>query len=354
MTAQERVLKAMDFQKPDRIPRRDIFEGPFIEKWKNTGPPENIYAYYDQIDVQDTFRPFGREGILFSKKGIIEEKGNEQFVRDDWGRILRTRSGGESKQVISYVLSDKSELDALPVESARNPDRLGGILPGLNERKEREAVFAGIMGLFMACQNIRGITQFPVDMIEDPPFAEALIKKILPQRIETALYLLETADLYKTGLWIYDELAMTGSLWISPDTFEAVLLPAYKKLINSVKKSGARHVVLHCDGYSEPLWDMLIDAGFTGIQSCNPNAGMDLPRMKQKYGSSIALVGGIDNVNVLRTGPASAIEEQVMSVLEAASDGGVVVGPHSVAADIPVEHYELYYNIVSKFDEQRM
>jgi uroporphyrinogen-III decarboxylase len=344
----------MDFQKPDRIPRRDIFEGPFIEKWKESGGTGNIYANYGKIDVQDTFRPFGREGILFSKKGIVEEKGNEQYFRDDWGRVLRTRPGGESKQVISYVLADKAELDSLPVESGRNPERLSGILPGLAERKEREALFAGIMGLFMACQNIRGITQFPIDMIEDPPFAGALVEKILSHRIETALYLLETADLYKTGLWIYDELAMTGSLWISPDTFEAVLLPAYKKLISSVKKSGARHVVLHCDGYSEPLWDMLIDAGFTGIQSCNPNAGMDLPRMKKKYGGSIVLVGGIDNVNVLRTGPASAIEKQVIPVLEAASDGGVVVGPHSVAADIPVAHYELYYRTVSKFDEQRM
>ena len=51
-------------------------------------------------------------------------------------------------------------------------------------------------------------------------------------------------------------------------------------------------------------------------------------------------------MNIRRTGPPADIDAHVRSVLEVAHEGGVIVGPHSIAADIPVEHYEAYDRVM--------
>ena len=76
---------------------------------------------------------------------------------------------------------------------------------------------------------------------------------------------------------------------------------------------------------------------------------MYLPELKRTYGNSLAPVGGVDIVNILRNGSETDIESHVKSVLEAARDGGVIVGPHSIAGDIPVENYELYSGIIENY-----
>jgi hypothetical protein len=90
------------------------------------------------------------------------------------------------------------------------------------------------------------------------------------------------------------------------------------------------------------LLDLLMEAGFTGIQSLAPTTGMWLPDVKKKVGNRFVLIGGMCNIHTLVGGTRREIEKEAGALLEAAAGGGVIIGTHSIGGDIPVENYELY------------
>ena len=45
-------------------------------------------------------------------------------------------------------------------------------------------------------------------------------------------------------MWIYDDMAANSGPMFGPANFEAVLLPAYRRMVKAYKACGARYVVL--------------------------------------------------------------------------------------------------------------
>lgn len=94
--------------------------------------------------------------------------------------------------------------------------------------------------------------------------------------------------------------------------------------------------------------DLLVETGFNGYQSPAPSAGMWLPDLKKRYGKKLVLIGGMCNINTLATGSREEIARQAAEVLEAAQDGGVIIGTHSIDKDIPVENYDYYDSLLKQ------
>jgi uroporphyrinogen decarboxylase len=158
---------------------------------------------------------------------------------------------------------------------------------------------------------------------------------------------LRRGELYDTGIWIYDDMAWNRGPMFSPAQFERVFLPCYRKLVTAFKQAGAAKVVLHCDGNIEVLLDAFIEAGIDAINPVEPKAGMDLPELKRRYGRRLAYVGGMCNAHVLTRGTRQQIKAQVDRIKDAAQDGGVVIGTHSVGPDVPPENYHYYQTLVA-------
>ena len=74
---------------------------------------------------------------------------------------------------------------------------------------------------------------------------------------------------------------------MSPAMYRALLFPAHKKLFDFAHGCGLP-VVLHCDGYVEPLIPSLIEAGIDCLQPLEVKAGMDLLKLKKRFGDQIA------------------------------------------------------------------
>jgi uroporphyrinogen decarboxylase len=53
--------------------------------------------------------------------------------------------------------------------------------------------------------------------------------------------------------------------FLSPKTFEQLVFPYFRKLIDSFKKHGVK-VLLHCDGQIIPLIDDMVEMGFDGLE----------------------------------------------------------------------------------------
>jgi len=54
---------------------------------------------------------------------------------------------------------------------------------------------------------------------------------------------------------------------------------------------------------------------------------------------------------VLTQGSRDQIARQAAEIVEAARDGGVIIGTHSIDSDIPVENYDFYHSTLRRLDE---
>ncbi len=185
-----------------------------------------------------------------------------------------------------------------------------------------------------------------IDIASDPEFARTLADRMGDFLTGIGLEALERSGLYHTGIWIYDDIAYNHNPMCSPASFERVFLPTYRRMVRAFKGAGAKKVILHSDGNIAPLLDMLIDAGFDGINPVEPKAGMDVVALKETYGGRLAFVGGMCNARVLPAGSFEEIRRETRRILEAGRDGGIVIGSHSIGDDVPVASYECYHATV--------
>lgn len=95
--------------------------------------------------------------------------------------------GALSKETAGVLLSEKYGLDLLAFEPADDDARFADLMPALPERRAREALFAGVLGLFLSCQNLRGVPPFAMDTAEDIPFCRALADRLAPFAADMAV-----------------------------------------------------------------------------------------------------------------------------------------------------------------------
>lgn len=352
MDSKERVMKVLDFQTPDKIPTSyELFWPGFVAKWKKKK------RMSDQVDINDWYGSdiiieVADETFFPSQRKIVKKENDYIFENDGWGRIIKWKKDADRFQLpaqdVENILEDKGKLDKIKFELADLDVRYKNWLPIVKEQKKKRVVFCKVGGPFHRSWFIRG-NALLMDLADDVRFAQELAEKVGEHRIGIGLESLKRGNLYDTGIWIFDDMgANTGPLF-SPRAFEKVYFPVYKKMISSFKKAGTKKVILHSDGNILPFLDMLIEAGIDGINPVEYKAGMDILRLKKRYGKKLSYLGGIDNAVILPRGNKKEIENHVRPILEAGREGGIAVGTHSIGDDISVETYDYYRYLVQEY-----
>jgi len=102
-------------------------------------------------------------------------------------------------------------------------------------------------------------------------------------------------------------------------------------------------VVLHSDGFIEPLLPLLVEAGIDCLQPIEVKAGVDLLRLKKLYGDRLALIGGMD-VRALETNDKRAVDAELASKLAAAMAGSgyILQVDHSVSSKVEYDTYRYF------------
>jgi len=101
--------------------------------------------------------------------------------------------------------------------------------------------------------------------------------------------------------FICDDTALKNTTMINPKYHRELIIPAYKQAVQILKKAG-KYVCFHSDGFTEPYFEGLIEAGFSGVESLEPMAGMNLKHLKEVYGDKLCLIGNIDASQLLPYG----------------------------------------------------
>jgi uroporphyrinogen decarboxylase len=327
MKGKERIITALSVQQPDRVPLyiHGINEAPIIGIGKHLtdGLPE-VKQFHEMNDSEkmkllDTLflihEVFGVDGFTSFEIGH-ETEISEKDVRDDWNVIYRRDPHGLPVP-IGHPLKDPDDLAAFQVPEPKREHLL--LLDLARERFKGEvALFWLMRGVFVHSWRLTGMENYMVKLYENPEFIHHLAGLVNEYNLKQ-LDMLASAGI--DVLVVEDDIAATNSLLISPRHFLEFVNPYNRQLANRAHELGLK-VVRHSDGNLWSIMDILIDSGYDGLNPLEPQAGMDLKKVKEAYGDKICLLGNIDCKELLPAGTPGQVEAAVKQAIEEAAGGG--------------------------------
>ncbi len=327
MNSKERIISALSIRQPDRVPLyiHGINEAPIIGIGKHIteGLPESKQFYEmndsEKMKLLDTLfllhEVFGVDGFTSFEIGHeIEINGLD--VKDDWGVIYRRNPHGLPVP-IGHPLTNVVDLNHFPIPE---PERAHLLLLDLarDRFKGEVALFWLMRGVFVHSWRLTGMENYMIKMYEEPEFIHRISAMVTEYNLKQ-LDLLVSAGI--DVLVVEDDIATTNNLLISPKHFMEFVNPYNKKLVERAHHLGLK-VVRHSDGNLWSIMDVLIDSGYDGINPLEPQAGMDLKKVKDAYGNKICLLGNIDCKELLTKGNPEQVEAAVRQAIDVAAKGG--------------------------------
>jgi len=204
-------------------------------------------------------------------------------------------------------------------------------------------------------KGIRDITEWYMSLAMRPDYIRAVFDR------QTEIALENFSRLHKVIGDNIDVVYICGtdfgtqdSTFCSPEQFDDLWLPYYKKINDWVHANTGWKTFKHSCGAVEPFLSRFIDAGFDIINPVQINAkGMDPVLLKKKYGKNIVFWGGgIDTQKTLPYATPEKVREEVLRLCEIfAKDGGFVFNTvHNIQANVPVENIVAMIDAIREFN----
>ncbi|MBI4023695.1 MAG: hypothetical protein HY360_01860 [Verrucomicrobia bacterium] len=340
-TPKERVLAALRFERCNEIPTwTPGYDPGFVRQWrtfKGVGDEVHPLSHYRN----DTVILIGDERFFPSQAGVLRREDGYDISNNGWGCIVRSKPNGYFFEEIDRVLNTAKDLDAVEFEPAALPSRYAGLEEHAKKvHQDGKCAFTKIGGLYIRSHFMRGEDRLLMDMAGDETFCDELFDKVAAHFEQMALETLKRTHTCDTGLFVYDDLAGLKGPMFSPRMFARYFLPRYQRIIASCRKAGCQHFFFHSDGNVAPMLDMLLEAGFEGCNPLEPRCNPGLADLRRKYGSKLALIGGVCNTRILPRNDHREIESHIRSLMELSREGGVILGMASVPEEMPPEAYD--------------
>ena len=362
MSSIQRVQAALNFEQPDYIPLIENYWGDFVARWRRQQHlrPLPDLPFEDVVEDLEISAYYGMDVAIAipdespwpSQAEMLGADRRYVIYRDGWGSVRRGLPGAEfAARDLEVVLSEKSDLDNLEFESPKDDNRYIDYLERvarLSTGEYRPYVVTKLGGPFFRPSRLRGYVRWLMDIAEDPPFVEALARRVTDHLIAIGLEAVRRSGLWHTSIGIFDDCADNSGLQISPKFYTRVFLPQIRRMVKAFKGAGVARVMFHSDGDIQAILDGLVEAGIDAINPVEPRANMDVVELRKRYGKRLAFVGGLCNSRILPQGTAAEVRDHVEHVLKAGEGGGLVVGSHSIGADISLERYEFVMRILAE------
>lgn len=311
MNSRERVLTALRRGQPDRVP---FFECVFDPQVMDAILPGCDYYEFNEFigldNVSQNRSSWSRDNVDM----IDEERG---LFRDKWG-VIRAFGTESTPAPIEGPIKSPEDLRRYEPPDPEADDVLGHLPEIVARFKGQKAITAICRDAFFNPAFLRGTTQFLMDMVDNPRLVHELVEVALSHDIRAMQRMIEVGvDVVVFG----DDYADKNSTLMSPAHFREFVLPGLKRCVDAAHDAGAL-VVKHSDGNIMPVIDMIVDTGIDALNPLEPQAGMDIGYMKQKYGDRIALVGNIDCGYLLSEAPVEEVRRVTRETIEVAAPGG--------------------------------
>jgi uroporphyrinogen decarboxylase len=379
MTSRERVLSALNFQTPDRVPidlggfQTGIHKKAYLDLLRYLEREEEIHM----LDpVQQLVKPSEEVlEMLHVDFRYVTARGPENFdgtirmnfrngelwhdLKDEFGVVWSMPDKQQLYMDISHhPLAEASieDIARYPFPDGSDPSRFEGVREEvLNLQKNTPyAVSTGIGGVvYEICWYMRGLEKWYADMLLDPASCEALLDRVLGYWLDYFTgFMNEIGDIIDVVM-IGDDLAGQGGPLFSPEFYRAVVKPRQKKLVQHIKSLTGSKIWYHtCGAVVEYIPD-LIDNGIDILNPVQITAeGMDPAFLKESFGKELVFWGGgINSQHILPFKGPEEVRLNVKANLELFKDGGGYVfnNVHNIQAGVPPANIIAMYEAAHEF-----
>jgi uroporphyrinogen decarboxylase len=127
--------------------------------------------------------------------------------------------------------------------------------------------------------------------------------------------------------------------FLSPSMFRTFVTPYLTKVVAAIHEAGA-YAVKHTDGDIMPILDQLVEARPHALHSIDPQAGVDLKKVKAMIGDKVALCGNV-HCGMLHNGTMDQIVEDSKRALRDGMPGGgyFFCSSNTPFIGMPLENY---------------
>jgi len=178
---------------------------------------------------------------------------------------------------------------------------------------------------------------------KDPVFLE-LMEILFNYRFEMVENCLKAAEGLIDIVHGGEDLASQAGLILSPETFDKLFAPYYRKLFDMIHKYGAK-IMFHCCGSIYVLMPRLIDLGIDILDVVQTSAkDMDIKKLHREFAKDLCFCGSMDVQQVPIKMTPEEIKNEVNLRLELFSEGGLILGPsHAIQPGTPIENIIAMY-----------
>ena len=185
----------------------------------------------------------------------------------------------------------------------------------------------------------------------EPDYVNSLLQKTVDVWLENLKRVTQVFDDKVQILQLTDDFGTQESLLLSIKMFREAIMPHYRRALDWVHQNTKMKVMLHSCGAVSRLIPSLIEMGVDVLNPVQVNAkGMDPKVLKDAYAGKIAFWGGsADCQRTLSLGTPEDVAREVETNVHALAPGGgyICAAVHNIQHSVPPE------NIVALFDTAR-
>ncbi len=385
MNPRERIKEVLNFRKPDVLPWiESIYEETVMTWFKQGLAADNIVVIewemgrggtniynWPAVKGFDAYSYFGCQGFYglvvpvdigplprFKQK-VLEEDDRYLTVRTETGAIAKRikspeRTWYSMPMFIEFPVKDRKSWENYkkrlnPEDPRRYPkDWDKDEYIAAFENYQRSMTMMRFNGFYGFGVELMGIAPFNTMLYKDPELIHDMAEYWEYYIIETLRDAVEILkDRIDMVFWWEDMAEKHGPL-MSPRLFRKYCIPHYKKVTSFLRKNKIDRIMADSDGNINPILDLFVESGITGIWPLEVNSNMDAIEVKKKYKNKLFIIGNLDKRELAKGG--EEMRREVDSKVPILKEmGGYIPGAdHLIHVEFSLERFREYADYIQK------
>ena len=222
-----------------------------------------------------------------------------------------------------------------PLKEARMLDRIKAVRAFKERAGERFSIMGWVEGPAAEAADLRGVSNFFVDLLDEPAYADALMARC----VETAIEFAESqVAVGADTIGIGDAVASQ----VSAKVYESLILPHEQRLVAALHEMRA-HVRLHICGNIKHI---LPGIATLGLDVIDIDHMVNLAEARRMLGPKSTLAGNVDPVACVMRGSPEAIATAVRRCYAQAGEPFMVAAGCEIPASTPPSNLEALCQLI--------
>lgn len=346
----EQYIAHCNFEYTGREMFCELF-GPLLqleEEWRRQGATEKEIAMtaFDWDFVLKTSIPARAGAITGMTPRVIEDTPDTTLSIDHMGRkMLLHKKAATIPLPLDHPVKTMDDWLKIKHWYTFSESRIN--CAALAKTKEqREKGYLTVMnfpGGFDEPRQLLGEEGLCIALYDEPEMIEDMLSTMADTAVKIIERVGETVGI--DNLSVHEDMAGKSGPLIGPNHVREFLKPYYTRIWDAARSTGATLFSQDSDGNMDSVLDAFLECGVNCFYPFEPAAGMDMVKMREKYGKAFYVKGGIDK-HALRRDKAAIREELEYKMQDIMRGGGTVFAlDHRIPNGVSIENYRYYVSL---------